>query len=390
MTDFLVKLFVKDYKDVKNKLVVKRYGFLCGFVGIITNTLLSILKIMLGLAANSIAVTADAVNNLSDVGASVVTLVGFYFVGKPADQEHPFGHGRAEYLSALFLSLMVIMVGIQFLKTSWLRVINPQPIVASWLSVGLLLMSIGLKIWQSRLYKKIGQIIHSKTLTAAALDSLSDVATTAIVVLSLIISKFTIFPLDAYIGLIVSLLIIYNGWNIIKDVIDPILGTMPDEEQIKEITDLILCCEGIRGYHDLIIHNYGAGTILATVHCEVSDQLGLLEAHDIIDCAEKRVARDLGINILIHLDPISFDDPKITKIFDEIKHFARTLDEDIDIHDFRLVQKFDSEIIFDMVVPIRFSQEVIDATKKKVIEFIDKQYDVQKVFITIERGNIIV
>lgn len=390
MTNFLIRNFIKDHENIKDKKIVRKYGYLCGLVGIATNTLLSVIKIIMGISINSIAVTADAVNNLSDIGTSVVTLIGFYYAGKPADEEHPFGHGRAEYLSALFLSLMVIMVGIQFIKTSWQRIVNPEPIAFSAISVILLIISVALKIWQSRFYKKVGEIIRSKTLTAASLDSMSDVATTSIVVLSLILPRFMKFQIDGYIGLIVSVLIIYNGWNIVKDVIDPILGTMPDEEQCREITDKLLECEGVKGYHDLIVHNYGAGTILATVHAEVSDKLGLIEAHEIIDCAEKRVSRDLGINILIHLDPINFDDPAVIKLFDETKNFARSIDKEIDIHDFRFVQKIESEVIFDMVVPIRFSQPMIDDAKKKMIEFLHREYEIGKVYIEIERGNIIV
>lgn len=300
MTNFLIRWFIKDYEEIRNPIVARRYGYLCGFVGIATNTLLAVVKIIMGLTIHSIAVTADAVNNLSDIGTSVVTIVGFFYAGKPADEEHPFGHGRAEYLSALFLSLMVIMVGIQFLKTSWQRIIDPLPIAYSLLSVILLVLAILLKVWQSGLYRKIGKEIGSKTLTAAALDSLSDVATTTIVLLSLLFTKFITFPLDGYIGLAVSALIIYNGWNIIKDVIDPILGSPPDPDQCKEITELLLSCEGINGYHDLIIHNYGARSILATVHAEVSDKLGLVEAHEIVDAAEKKIERELGIGVLIH------------------------------------------------------------------------------------------
>lgn len=390
MTNLMIKIFIKNPDYVKEPNVVRQYGYLCGFVGIATNTLLAVIKLIMGLAIGSIAVMADAVNNLSDIGASVVTLVGFYFAGKPADQEHPFGHGRAEYLSALFLSLMVIMVGIQFLRTSWERIINPIVLDFNLISIVLLMFSIILKIWQSRFYKKIGVKINSKTLVAAALDSLSDVATTSIIVLSLMIGRFIRFQIDGYIGLIVSILIIYNGWNIVKDVIDPILGTMPDQDQCNEITDALMSNEGIMGYHDLIIHNYGAGTILATVHAEISDSLGLVEAHEIIDNAEKMISKNLGINILIHMDPINFDDPEIKRIFDETKKFAQEIDQEIDIHDFRIVQKTHSEAIFDMVVPIKFSEVMIDTTKRKVINFLETNYDIRKVYIAIERGNIIV
>ncbi|MDO4710604.1 MAG: cation diffusion facilitator family transporter [Peptostreptococcaceae bacterium] len=390
MTRLLIRIFIKDADNTKDPHVVKKYGYLCGFVGVATNTLLALIKLFIGLSIHSIAVMVDAVNNLSDIGASIVTLVGFYVAGKPADEEHPFGHGRAEYLSALVLSMMVIVVGIQFLRTSWQRIVDPIEIDHGSLTQVLLIFSVLLKIWQSKLYKVIGTKINSKTLIAAALDSTSDVATTSIIILSLVVDRSTSIPIDGYIGLIVSILIIYNGWNIVKDVIDPILGTMPDPEQCDEIISTLMSCEGIMGYHDLIIHNYGAGTILATVHAEVQDNLGLLEAHDIIDNAEKVIANNLKIGILIHMDPINFDDPEIKKIFDETKSFAQTIDPSIDIHDFRIVKKAHSEAIFDMVVPIKFSETTIDKTKRSVINFLEREHGISKVFISLERGNIIV
>ncbi len=390
MTNLLIRWFIKDYENTRNQSVARKYGYLCGFVGIATNTLLAVVKIFMGLAINSIAVTADAVNNLSDIGASVVTIIGFYYAGKPADEEHPFGHGRAEYLSALLLSLMVIFVGLQFLKSSWERITNPQPIESSLMSMGLLALAILLKVWQSGLYKKVGNKINSKTLIAASLDSLSDVGATSIVLLSLVLAKFITFPLDGYIGLMLSVLVIYNGWNIIKDVIDPILGSAPDEEQCKEITDLLLSCDGIRGCHDLIVHNYGAGSILATVHAEVSDKLELIEAHEIIDAAEKRIEEELGIGVLIHLDPINFDDPEIKNIYDETKKFVREIHSSINIHDFRMVHKIDNELIFDMVVPVDFSENMIEDIKGRTIKFLHENHQIGKVFIKIERGNIII
>lgn len=390
MTNILIKLFVKNSEDTKNAQVIKRYGFLCGGVGIATNTLLSVLKIFIGLAINSIAVTADAVNNLSDIGSSIVTIIGFYAAGKPADEEHPFGHGRAEYLSALFISIMIIMVGIQFLRTSWERIRNPIPIEFSMISLVLLILSILAKIWQSGLYKKIGIKINSNTLKAAAMDSISDVATTSIVALSILLTLFVDWPIDGYIGLVVSALIIYNGWNIVKEVIDPILGTAPDQDLIHEIETCLQKNPGIMGSHDLVIHNYGAGKLMATVHAEVSDSLGLVEAHEIIDAAEKKMFKELGIIILIHMDPIDFDDPKIKVMFDETKKLVRSIDKDLDIHDFRVIPRNEAELIFDMVVPVCFSEKKIEETKRTVEEFIKKEFDIHNIFIEVDRGNIII
>lgn len=388
MTNTLIKTFIKNKED-NPKVLSRQYGYLCGIVGILTNLALAIVKIIIGLASNSIAITADAVNNFSDMGASFVTLFGFYYAGKPADEEHPFGHGRAEYLSALFLSVMVILVGFQFFTTSIQRIKNPVAIDFNGLTIAILIISVFVKIWQGGFYKKIGERIKSQTLRAAYADSMSDVAITGIVIISIIASRFVSFPVDGYIGLIVSLLIIYNGFGIIKDTIDPILGCAPDEDLIEEITSMVNSIEGVVDTHDLIIHNYGAGSIIASIHAEIPDKLSLIEAHEIADYAEREISEKLNINILVHVDPINYDDPEIKDMYDCTKEFLRKIDGNLNIHDFRVIPKKDKELVFDMSVPLEYDDTKIIKIKNAVKVYLKSSFDIKNIYIEVDRGNII-
>lgn len=389
MTEILIKLFMKDKEKLNKSHLSQKYGYLCGFVGIVTNALLAIVKIIIGLTSHSIAITADAVNNFSDMGASIVTLFGFYYAGKPADEEHPFGHGRAEYLSALFLSVMVIVVGFQFLSTSMQRILHPVNINFSWTTAAILFLSIAIKLWQSKFYVNIGTTINSRTLMAAAADSMSDVAITLIVVLSMIISSFVSWPLDGYIGLVVSLLIMYNGYGIIKDTINPILGSAPDEELFEKIMESVKNIDGIMGAHDLIIHSYGAGVTIASIHAEVSDKLSLIEAHEIVDHAEKHVSHELHISLLIHMDPIDFDDPKIRTMYEGTVQFLKAIDNALSIHDFRVIPRKEKELVFDMDVPISYDDKKIREVKKSVTKYLKENFEITKVHIEVDRGNLI-
>lgn len=388
MTAWLIKVFIRDKKKGQ-KATAQRFGYLCGFVGIFTNALLAVLKIIIGLASGSIAIIADAVNNFSDMGASIVTLFGFYYAGKPADQEHPFGHGRAEYLSALFLSVMVIVVGFRFLTTSVERIRNPIPLTVSVVTLVILIASIAVKIWQSRFYKNIGERIASQTLKAAAADSMSDVAITGIVVLSMLLAKFTSFPIDGYIGLIVSLLIMYNGYGIIKDTIDPILGCAPDPELMEALNRAVRQVDGVMGVHDLIVHSYGTGVLIASIHVEVSDKLSFVEAHEIADRAEREIWDAYEIRILVHLDPIDFDDPTILQMHDGTKQFLKCMDERLSIHDFRVIPKREKELVFDLDVPIEYEDRRIAEVKSQVRQYLKEQYGILVVHIEVDRGNLI-
>lgn len=377
-------------KSKNNIDFAKNTGIFAGIVGICTNTLLAIVKIIIGLTINSISIVVDSINNFSDIGSSVITILGFHMASKPADEEHPFGHGRAEYISALILSMIVIFVGLQFMKTSFDRAINPSPVIYSTISVVILILSIVVKIFQAKFYKEAGKKIHSKTLIAASLDSMSDIRITSIIIVSLIFEKIFGFAIDGYIGLVVSVLIIYNGWGMVKEVIDSLLGSAPDEEFIETILSEIKSVDGIRGCHDLIIHNYGEGRIVATAHAEVSDKLGLVEAHDIIDNAERVVSEKLSINLLLHLDPIDFDCPMIKKVYDDTKALLRGIDERIDIHDFRFLNNSEDKIMFDLVLPLDYDEDKIYIIKKYIQDYVFAKYNIDIVKINLDRGNTII
>lgn len=305
MIQFIVKKFIKNYDDVTNRKVIKSYGYLCGIVGIISNSILSILKILIGMYAGSIAIVADAVNNITDVGSSMITIVGFTISDKPADKEHPFGHARAEYITALAISVIIMFVGLKFFTSSIERIINPKPVIFSVITIIILILTIFAKFWQGSFYQTIGDKIDSNSLKAVAADSRSDVMTTVVVLISIICSKFIKIPIDGYIGVLVSGFIFYNGIKIAMDAINPLLGVAPDEELVNNIISKVESYEGIKGSHDLIVHNYGLGTTLASIHAEVCDKMTILEAHEIIDKAEKDISKALNIEIVMHMDPVN-------------------------------------------------------------------------------------
>lgn len=351
ITEFLLKKFIKNSDDLKSKKVRADYGYLGGIVGIIVNIILFIIKLTVGLLVNSIAVIADAVNNLSDVGASMVTIFGFKLSSKPADKEHPFGHGRIEYISGLIVAFLVLMVGIEFIKTSIDRIKNPVTMQFAWIPFILLLISILFKVWLSKFYKTVGDKINSSALKASSIDSLSDVVSSSTVVVSLLISKFTTFPIDGYIGVVVSLVILYAGYNLIKDTLDPLLGVAPDEDLVKDIHKMLLSYECIDGTHDLMVHNYGPGRIIASIHAEIPQDISVVKAHEIIDRAEKEISAELDINLLIHMDPVTTKDEEILSAKNELMDVLDKFSYINSFHDFRVVGEGDyKNLIFDVVV----------------------------------------
>lgn len=355
ISEFLVKKFIKNSDDIRNKKVRSDYGYLGGIVGIIINLLLFLIKLSVGLLVNSIAVIADAVNNLSDVGASMVTIFGFKLSSKPADKEHPFGHGRIEYISGLIVAFLVLMVGFEFIRTSIDRIKNPVPVQFAWIPFILLLVSILFKIWLSKFYKTVGDRINSSALKASSVDSLSDVVSSSTVVVSLLISKFTTLPIDGYIGVIVSLVILYAGYNLIKDTLDPLLGVAPDEELVKDIHRMLLSYEHIDGTHDLMVHNYGPGRIIASIHAEIPEDISVVTAHEVVDRAEKEISAELDIHLLIHMDPVTTKDEEILSARDEIMTVLENFPFINSFHDFRVVGEGDyKNLIFDVVVNHEF------------------------------------
>lgn len=348
---FLVYKFIKNSEDISNEKVRGKYIFLGGIVGILSNLLLFLIKLSVGLITSSIAIMADAFNNLSDAGSSIITIVGFKLSDKPADAEHPFGHGRMEYISALIVSFMVMLVGFEFVKSSVERIFNPIKIEFETIPFVLLLISILIKLWLSHFNKFIGNKIDSSALKAASTDALGDVFTSSSVAISFLVSKFTSFPIDGYLGTLVALFILYSGFSLTKETLNPLLGEAPDPELVQKIKDMVLSYDKITGVHDLIIHNYGPCRCMASIHAEVPSNISIMEIHEIVDKAEREISEKLKIYLVIHMDPIAIDDKEVKKDYDMVCDIIKQDERIKSIHDFRVVGKGDvKNLLFDIVI----------------------------------------
>ena len=368
MTEYIIRNFIKDYNNVKDADVRKSYGTAASIVGIIVNVLLSLSKISIGALFNSISVMADGVNNMSDAGSSVISLIGFKISGKPADKDHPFGHARIEYLTGLVLGFVILLVGIELLKSSINKVLNPEETVYSVVTIVVLGISIAAKLWLSMFYGHLAYKISSQTLKASSTDSRNDVVATSVVLVSVIVSKFTGFEIDGYMGIVVALFILYSGINILKDILNPLLGEMPDEELISMLENKILSYKGILNIHDLVVHNYGPNRYFATVHAEVDAKEDILKSHDLIDNIERDVAKECDINLVIHLDPIITDDQEINMLRCKTGKIIRAIDEKLTMHDFRVVNgETHTNLIFDVVVPVDY-----DIQPSELVRIIEK------------------
>lgn len=386
-TNLLLKTFIKDNENIRDRKIRQKYGYLGSFVGIVCNIMLSASKFVIGLLVNSIAITADAVNNLSDAASSIIALIGFKITNKPADREHPFGHARIEYISAMIVSFMVILVGFEFFKSSFNRIRNPEVLKFDLIPFSVLVLSIGVKVWLSRFYKKIGSTIGSKTMEAAATDSLSDVITTSVVAFSLLSSLWISFPIDGYIGLLVSAFIIYSGISLTKDTLNPLLGEAPEPEFIAEITEKTMRYEGIIGIHDMIVHNYGPGRCVVSLHAEIPANMDIMKAHDIIDIAEQEISEELSIHMVIHMDPISIDDELVQKTQQQALNVVSELYEGLTIHDFRIVGgDGHKNLIFDLVVPYEYDEKKAKDLSKEVAQAIKTKYPDYNAVIYIDRA----
>ena len=351
ISNFLVKSFVKNNEDTKNPKVRNSYGTLGGVIGIIINFILFVIKFSVGMLVGSIAISADAFNNLSDAASSIITIIGFKMSNKPADAEHPFGHGRIEYLSALLVAFMVMLVGVQFVKSSIERIMNPQVITFELIPFILLLVSIGFKIWLSTFNRFIGNAINSSALKAAATDALGDVFTSSTVVISFLLAKFTSLPIDGYIGIFVALAILYAGFGLVRETLNPLLGEAPDPELVNELCEKILAYPLISGVHDLIVHNYGPGRIIASLHAEIPADVDIMEIHNVIDKAEREISADLNLHLVIHMDPICVLTDEIKETWDYVEKILRKYPEIKSMHDFRIVGEGDiKNLIFDIVL----------------------------------------
>ena len=351
LSKFLVKKFIKNHDDTQNVKVRNSYGFLGGIVGILTNLILFTIKLSVGLLTSSISITADAFNNLSDAASSIITILGFKLSNIPADKEHPFGHGRIEYISALIVAFMVMLVGVQFVKSSFEKIINPESVTFELIPFILLLLSIFLKVWLSSFNKYIGNIINSSALKAASVDELGDVFTSSCVAVSFLAAKFTTLPIDGYMGMGVALFIVYSGFNLIRETLNPLLGEAPDPELVDAINTKVMSYENILGTHDLIIHNYGPGRCMCSIHAEIPSDISLVKIHEIIDKAEREISNELNIYMVIHIDPICIIEGEVKEIYDYITDFLNNFDYIDSIHDFRVIGEGEyKNIIFDIVI----------------------------------------
>ncbi len=377
MTELLVKLFIRDSGQIHDPAVREKYGVLSGVVGIVLNLLLSAGKLLAGVLTASIAVTADAFNNLSDAGSSVVTLVGFKLAGQKADDGHPFGHGRMEYLAGLLVSLIIMLVGLELGKSSVEKIFHPEPVEFSGLSVGILAVSILVKLWMCRFNRKLGFRIGSAAMQATATDSLSDVVATSAVLVGTVVGHLSGYPIDGWVGVLVALFILRAGWGAAKDTLNPLLGQTPDPALVREIRDTVLSHPQVRGMHDLVIHDYGPGRSMMSFHAEVPVDSDIMEAHDIIDHIERELREKFGIETSVHMDPIATDDAHVNEVRDQMLALVQAIEPAMTIHDFRMTEgPSHTNLIFDVLVPHKcdLSDEEVRARITRAVQAVDPNY----------------
>lgn len=367
MTEILIKKFIKNPEDLDNPKVRRSYGTLSSFVGIICNIFLFCAKYLLGTFSNSISIVSDAFNNLTDSAGCIVTLFGYKMSSKPADKDHPFGHGRMEYLSTLTIAIIILMVGFELLKNSFSKIIHPDELRFSIITIISLILSVCLKLWMSFFNNKLGKKINSGVLIATSKDSKTDAVATSATIIAIITSLFTKFPVDGVIGILVSIFIMKSGYDIIKDTIDDLLGKPADPELVKSIKEYIQQSDKIIGIHDLIIHNYGPGNMIASCHAEVRSDEDFIAVHDSIDIIEREIYSKLNILMTIHMDPVEVDNELVNKCKSRILEIVETIDDSLCIHDFRIVTgETHTNLVFDLVVPYGFKYKNEDI--KKIID----------------------
>ncbi|MGN0569555.1 MAG: cation diffusion facilitator family transporter [Candidatus Fimenecus sp.] len=377
MTRLLVKLFVKDSENINNVRVRAAYGTLGSVTGIILNILLAVSKYIAGIVSGSISVTADAINNLSDAGSSIISLIGVKVSAKPADKSHPYGHGRIEYISALAVAFFVLLMGVELMKSSISKIIHPEPVIFSGLSLGILIASIAAKLWLGIFNRRLGKKINSAPMMAVMKDSFSDCLATSVAAISVIVSAFSTINIDGYLGVFVAGFILLTGINILKDTVGELLGKPPEKELVEAIENKILTYDNIVGVHDLIIHDYGPNRKFASAHAEIPSNADIMEAHDVIDLIERDIANEFGMLISIHLDPIVVDDEKINNLRKMTLETVKGISEDMSIHDFRVVDgPTHTNLIFDLTVPYenKLSNEEISKTVEDNLSKIDERY----------------
>lgn len=387
MTDFLVKHFVKDYEHTEKVSVRTAYGVLASMVGIFCNVFLFVVKFVIGLLVHSVSVTADAFNNLSDAGSSIISFAGVKIASKPADAEHPFGHGRMEYIAALIVSFLVMEVGFTFLKDSFGKIKSPEILNFQLMSVVILILSIGVKLWLGLFNRKLGEKIDSKVMMAAFTDSMGDVLTTTVTIVSLIVFKVTGVNIDGFVGIGVALVVMWAGFGIAKDTLEPLLGEAVDPEQYQKIKRFVESYDGVVGSHDLIVHNYGPNRSMASIHAEVPNNVSIEASHEVVDRIERDAIENLGIFLVVHMDPIEIEDEHVLMIRNRTNQAIAEIDDSCTIHDFRVVDgQKQINLIFDLVVPREYDKEKQSEVERSLCEKMKEQDERYEFVITVEHS----
>lgn len=357
MTKALIRLFIRDAENTRDARVREQYGVLSGAVGIACNVFLFILKVVIGLVTGSISIAADAFNNLSDGLSCLISIVGFKVSGKAPDAKHPFGYGRTEYIAGLVVAFIIVLVGFEFFKTSIDRILHPAPVAFSVVLAVILAVSMLVKLWMGAFNVQIGRSIDSPVLMAAGQDSRNDVITTGVVILGMVAGQFTTLPVDGYVGVLVAAFIVWAGFGIARDTVAPLLGEAADPEIARSIEKIVMESDYIVGVHDLIVHNYGAGRSLASLHAEVPSDSDFVAVHEVIDEAEKRVWQRTGVYLVIHMDPIDVNNEHVTALRAQVDGVLQEIDEKLSMHDFRVVDGARQiNLIFDVVVPYSYGE----------------------------------
>lgn len=387
MVKLLRKIFIKDYENIKNQRVREAHGKLASFVGVFSNLVLFIIKILAGLFSKSVSIIADSINNLSDMGSSVVTLIGFKMANKPADEDHPYGHERIEYIAGLIVAIIIIFVGLTLAISSFDKIFNYEyveiPNYISYISIGILCASILIKLWQSLFNKSVGRLIDSIALEATAADSRNDCISTTVILIGTIISlifKDLGFSLDGILGILVSLFIVFSGAKLIKDTMDPLIGSSVPVEYVSEIVDFVKSHDDVLGVHDVICHMYGPTKCFMTLHAEVDAADDMIKIHTTIDQIEHDVYLKYGVELTIHMDPLDLSDEFTNIVNQEVGLILNDLDSNLDYHDFRMVKKHTvSTILFDIVIPFKYkmnSDEIVEHIKKELKLRMNTDFDV--------------
>ena len=367
MVQLLARFFIKNYEQMESPSVRQSYGVLCGSVGIGFNILLFIGKFLAGLISNSIAITADAFNNLSDAGSSLITLIGFKMAGQKPDTEHPFGHGRIEYLTGLLVSLLILLMGVELIKSSVSKILHPEATECTAVVAGILIVSILVKLYMYLYNRSTGRKIDSAAMMATAADSLSDMLSTSVVLIATLIGKFTGLQIDGWCGLLVGIFILYAGFSAAKDTISPLLGQPPQKEFVEKIESIVQSYPQVLGIHDLIVHDYGPGRVMISLHAEVPASGDMLHLHDTIDNIERQLHRELHCDAVIHMDPVMNDDEETQELKKQVTCCLHELDKSLNLHDFRIVKgPTHTNIIFDILVPFKF--QLSDAEISRFME----------------------